>query len=166
MTVNLNYTLRTLGLSSIIHKGGHGRKVVRRTNGSDIFIGAGVTSVGETPPDIDLAADNEILLGIVLGLTHWEERPTLGWMYNDEDAPIGDNKWVWVYIPDVGDELWVVAKVNTTIAQGADLSCEDGYFNNWSDDPHGAVAALVSGPVAFDVTAASNTTQYMIIRWV
>lgn len=165
MTVNLSYTLRTLGLSSIIHKGGKGRKVVRRTNGSDQWIGAGVTGVGEAAPDVALAQDDEILLGIVLGLTHWEDRPALGWMYNDEDALIGDNKWIWVYLPDKNDELWVVAKSNTSIAQGADLSCEAGYFNNWSDDPHGAVAALVSGAVAFDVTAATNTTQYCIVRF-
>ena len=93
-------TLGGFGIIDIIRKGheflGSGSIVVRRTNGSDIFIGAVVGEVGETFPDIDLSAEGDDgFLGLVRAPVH----PANDF---DIDTALADNKWVYVVKPHGG----------------------------------------------------------------
>ena len=101
MTVALGTTLINKAISTLVRKGQWERIVDRICNGSDIFIGAGVTEKGEAnTSDIDLCAEIEALLGFVLGyVPQLETIDSQGYYYRDYDNPFPDNSWVRVGIP-------------------------------------------------------------------
>ena len=131
------------------------RRVERRTNGSDIFIGMIVTGKAETFPDIDPCAEDEMILGMVEGYTNRDEvNKTYGYWYQDGDVPFADNKWVIVGILTPGQVLWFCSASNTTIAVGDGLKVVDGLMKvaSTGDD----IIAIAEEAV----TGVASTTKY------
>ena len=161
MVVALDQTLRARGISTLLYKGQWDRVVGRKTTGTDIFIGAGVTEFGETQPSIDLCAEIEALLGIVLGLVpHLETIPALGPYYNDEDQPFAAGLWVHVGIPRQGMVFLICSETNTTIRRSEMLKCVDGVWQVADTNDNYQMIAEEA------VTAAANTRKYFFARWV
>lgn len=80
------------------------RVVQRRINGTDIFHGAIVGEVGETFPDIDLAAEGELWLGFVWRHSNPADIPE-GWLNPSATTPVyiyADNVYVDVVMPHGG----------------------------------------------------------------
>lgn len=159
MTVALDQTLIAKAIASLVVKGGNGRVIDRKTTGTDIFIGAGVTDKGEAnAEDIDLCAAGESLLGYVLGLSHWEEIPTQGYFYNDYDHPFAAGLWVKVYVPDKNDELYILSETNTAIALGDKIVIAGGVglVKTTETYEHG---------IAMEAKAAAgDTRKYFLMR--
>lgn len=132
------------------------RRVERRCNGSDIFIGALVTDEGETFPDIDLAAEDESVLGIVEGYTNRDlPNATYGYWYYDGDVPFADNKWVIVGILTPGQVVWVCSTADVDIKQGEYLKCAAGLVQRCGTDSDAMFKAMEG------ITAVASTTQYL-----
>ena len=132
------------------------RRVERRTNGSDIFIGMVVTGSTETFPDIDPCAEDEMPLGLVEGYTNKnkiDDEPA-GYWYRDGDVPFGDNKFVFVGIWQQGQVLWVCSGSNETIAIEDPLKVVDGLMEVASTGDDIIMVAAEA------VTGASSTTKY------
>ena len=161
MTVALNTTLISHGISTLLYKGQWERVVDRKVNGTDIFIGAGVTEVGETQPDIDLCAEAEALLGFVLGYSpQLETIDSQGYYYRDYDNPFPDNSWVRVGIPRQGLVIFVLSGTQDTIARGDPIKCIDGVFVKTGTREEYQMIAEEA------VTGAINTRKYFYARWV
>lgn len=162
MTVALGTTLISLGISTLVRKGQWARIVDRKCNGADIFIGAGVTEIGEsTQSDIDLCAEIEALLGFVLGLVpQLETIPATGYYYNDYDNCFADNTWVRVGIPTQGMIILVLSGTQKTIAKGDRINCVDGVWQRAATSDNYQMIAEEA------VTAAANTRKYFHARWV
>ncbi len=162
MTVSLSTTLINLGISTLVRKGQWARIVDRICNGSDIFIGAGVTEIGESnTSDIDLCAEIEALLGFVLGyVPQLETIHVNGYYYNDEDNPFADNSWVRVGIPTPGMVILVCSGTEKTIAKGDKINCSGGLFQTAATSDNYQMIAEEA------VTGASNTRKYFYARWV
>ncbi len=132
------------------------RRVERRTNGSDMFIGMMVTGKGETFPDIDPCAEDEQPLGILEGYTNKnkiDDKPA-GYWYRDGDVPFDDNKWVIIGIPIPGQILWFCSASNTTIEIDDALKIVDGLMDVASTGDQIYATAEEA------VVAASSTTKY------
>lgn len=162
MTVALDETLITKGISTLLYKGTWKRIVDKMTNGSDIFIGAAVTEAGEsTHSDIDLCAEIEAILGFVLGINpQLETVPANGMWYNDYDNCFADNIWVRVGIPEHGAVFLVLSATGVTIAKGFKIKCVDGVWQQADTDDNYQMIAEEA------VTGASNTRKYFYARWV
>jgi len=161
MGVALNTTLRALGISTLLFKGQWERVVDRKVNGTDIFIGAGVTDFGETQPDIDMAAEAEALLGFVLGyVPQLETIDALGYYFRDYDNPFPDDSWVRVGIPKQGLVILVCSGVQDSIARGAQLKCVAGLFVQTATREEYQMIAEEA------VTGAIDTVKYFYARWV
>ena len=161
MTVALNTTLVSHGISTLLFKGQWERVVDRVVNGSDIFIGAGVTDYGETQPDIDLCGEAEGLLGFVLGyVPQLETIHSNGYYHNDYDNPFADNSWVRVGIPKQGLVIFVLSATQETVARGATLKCIDGIWHTTTTREEYQMIAEEA------VTGAINTRKYFYARWV
>ena len=95
------------------------RVVQRRTTGSDIFLGALVTEVGETFPDIDLCEAGELALGFVWKHSISSDEPE-GWQNPNATTPdytIADNTYVDVILSHGGAlEIAAVVAPRTTNA--------------------------------------------------
>ena len=162
MGVALNQTLRARGIKSLVYKGMWDRIVDRRCNGSDIFIGAGVTEKEEsTHADIDLCAEDETLFGFVVGICpQLETIPALGMWYNDYDVPFSDNVWVRVGIPTQGMVILVLSATNVNINKGEKIHCVDGVFQRATTDGNYQMFAKEA------VTGAASTRKYFYARFV
>lgn len=161
MAVALGTTLINKAIKTLIKYGGWERIEDAKTNGTDIYIGAGVTRKGETKPDIDLCGEIEALWGFVLGYNR--QLNTIddeGYYYRDYDAPFANNKWVLVGIPRQNSVYLVLSATNTTIAIGNKLKCVDGVFEVAdTDDNYQMIAEEAK-------TATANTRKYFYARWV
>ena len=161
MAIALNTTLRALGISTLLFKGQWERVVDRKVNGTDIFIGSGVTDFGETQPDIDLVAEAEALLGFVLGFApQLETIDALGYYFRDYDNAFPDNSWVRVGIPKQGLVILVCSAEQETIARGAQLKCISGLWVSTTTREEYQMIAEEA------VTGAINTVKYFYARWV
>jgi len=170
--MTLSSSLETMAKSygcfnGIIHKGGDGQIVKRRTTGTDIFITAFVTEYAETRPDIDLCGTGEVPLGIVIGPAGDQGE---GWsLDNDSDDCFADNTWVNVYIPETGDELLLTVATNTTATQGVRQRVQAGFINtDWAYT--NATAATDSLMDVYCVTvvgvsATGGTEKITLFRW-
>lgn len=161
MGVALNTTLRSHGISTLVYKGQWDRVVDRKVNGTDIFIGAGVTEHGETQPDIALPAEAEALLGFVLGyVPQLETIDPLGYFYRDYDAPFPDNSWVRVGIPRQGMVIFVLSDTQETIGRGDMIKCVAGvWLTSNTREEYQMIAEE-------DVTGVVSTRKYFYARWV
>lgn len=161
MAVALNTTLISHGISTLLYKGQWERVVDRKTTGTDIFIGAGVTDYGETQPDIDLCGEAEALLGFVLGYApQLETIDSQGYYYRDYDHCFPDNSWVRVGIPKQGIVIFVLSDTQETIARGAPIKCIDGVFVDTSTREEYQMIAEEA------VTGVASTRKYFYARWV
>jgi len=162
MTTALGTTLINLGIKTLLYKGQWAQIVDRVTNGTDIFIGAGVTEFGEaTAADVDLCAEVEALLGFVIGLApQFETIPANGMWYNDYDNPFADGINIRVGIPQQECVILVLSETNTTIAKGNKLKCVDGVWKVADTNDNYQMIAQEA------VTAAADTRKYFYARWV
>lgn len=161
MTTALGTTLINLAIKSLLRNGMWADILDRTTNGTDIFIGAGVTGHAETFPDIDLCAEIEALLGFVIGLApQLETIPANGMWYNDYDNPFGDGIWVRVGVPQQNCVILVLSETNTTIAVNDKLKCVDGVWQKADTNDNYQMMAMEP------VTAAANTRKYFYAKWV
>lgn len=161
MTVALNTTLVSHGISTLLYKGQWERVVDRLTTNTDIFIGAGVTDFGETQPDIDLCGEAEGLLGFVLGyVPQLETIDAGGYYFRDYDNAFPDNSWVRVGIPKQGLVIFILSGTQDTVARGDLLKCVDGVFVKCSTREEYQMIAEEA------VTGAINTRKYFYARWV
>lgn len=161
MTVALDSTLITLGISTLLYKGQWERVVDRKTTGTDIFIGAGVTDHGETQPEIDLVVLTESILGFVLGyVPQLNTIDSQGYYYRDYDNPFVAGKWVRVGIPKQGIVILVLSHEDETIGRGDMIKCVDGA---WMTTESGEIYQMIAEEA---VTGAAQTRKYFYARWV
>ncbi len=159
--VALGTTLINLGISTLVRKGEWQRIIDRQTNGADIFIGAGVTEHGESgTSDIDLCAEGEALLGIVLGYSNQEDIDSNGYYYRDYDNPFADGKQVLVGVPTPGMIILVLSETNVTISKGDRINCVDGVWQRASSSDNYQMIAMEA------VTATAATRKYFYAMWV
>jgi len=162
MSASLDETLIAKGIKTLVLEGEWESIKPARTNGSDIFIGAGVTRYGESNRlDIDLCAEIEALWGFVIGLdTTQETLPDDGAFYNDYDNPFSDNTYVNVGIPKSGMVILVLSATNETISIGDKLKCVDGVFKVADTNDNFQMIAEEA------VTGSANTRKYFYARFV
>jgi len=162
MTVALGTTLINLGIHTLLKTGSVWDRIVdARVNGSDIFIGAIVTRVNETYPDIDLCSEIEAMLGIVIGLnTTKHTLPANGAWYNDYDVPFTDNYWVRVGIPRPQGVYLVLSDTEKTFTVGNKLKVVDGVLQVADTNDNFQFICEKA------VTGASNTRKYFYARYV
>jgi hypothetical protein len=162
MVVALGTTLINKNIRSLLLDGEYTRIRDGYTNGTDIFIGAIVTRKGETKPDIDLCAEDQMFWGIVTGwapnMPGYVADATGPW-YRDYDNPFPDNKWVRVAIPGKNDIILVLSATNETIAIDDPLKVVDGVMEvaSTGDD----IIAVAQEAV----TGATNTRKYFYARF-
>jgi hypothetical protein len=169
-TLKLSLLSRSYGaLYAIIHKGGNGQIVKRRTNGADMFITALVTEYGETKPDIDLVQTGEKILGVVIGPAS-DQGEGLN-LAKDSDSCFADNTWVNVYIPEPGDELLLTWYTNTAGNQGVLQKLQTGTGMIGGDFAYSNAAVAtdtlidVVGTCVVAVTATGSTEKVSLLRW-
>lgn len=159
--VSLDQTLIARKIKSLHFKGQWDRIVDRKTTGTDIFIGAGVTDFGETQPSIDLCAEIDALAGFVLGYApQLETIDSEGYYYRDYDHPFAASKWVRVGIPKQAMVILVLSETNTTIRRGEKIKCVDGV---WKPASTGDNYQMISEE---NVTATADTRKYFHAKWV
>lgn len=159
--VALGTTLIAKKIKTLVKFGGWDRIEDARTNGTDIFIGAGVARVGETRPDIDLCAAIETLWGFVLGYNkQLNTIDSQGYYYRDYDNCFGDNKWVLVGIPKQSSVYLVLSETAETLAIGQKIYCVDGVFTkaDTADNYQMIVEEAVTG--------VASVRKYFYARWV
>lgn len=141
--------------NAIIYKGGDGRTVTVRANGTDIFLTAIVTAYGETLPDVDLAGSGEPVSGVIIG----EAFPYKVDLSRDSDNPwTDDNDYLQMYVPEGGDQLYLTVKVNSTIAQNNWFKCDGGFIVS-------SAKADALGRILETATAVSATTLIRLCEW-
>ena len=96
-----------------------------RANGSDLFLGAGVTGFGETAPDVDLCGEDEQLSGIIVGNAEGATN-----LNNDADNPFDDNVNLKMGIPTVSEEVYLTSKAGSTVTKGKIVQCDGGFFED------------------------------------
>lgn len=162
MTVALGTTLINKGIHTLLKTGSVWDRIVDgKANGTDIFIAAIVTRFGETYPDIDLCAEVDAMLGIVIGLnTTKHNLPENGAWYNDYDNCFANDKWLRVGIPKPQGVYLVLSETNTTIAVGDKLKVVDGVLAVADTNDNFQFIAEQA------VTAAANTRKYFYARYV
>ncbi|MFW9971337.1 MAG: hypothetical protein ACFFDF_14180 [Candidatus Odinarchaeota archaeon] len=82
----------------ILNRGCTGRIEVARCNGADLYLGALIVGIGNNNPDIDLAQENEIIEGIIIGHAFSNNMD----LENDYENPFPDNQWVRIYCDPIG----------------------------------------------------------------
>jgi len=162
MAVVLGTTLINLNIHSLDKESGFQRVEEGKTTGTDMFIGAGVTRRRETSPNIDLCAEQEGLLGILLGYANHKDNtiPTEGYYYNDYDVPFAAAKWVLIGIPKQGGIYLVLSETNVTLQEGMKLKCVDGVFSEADTNDNYQMTCEQA------ITGAVNTRKYFYARWV
>lgn len=97
-----------------------------RANGSDIFLTAWVTIYGESNAyDVDLAAEDEPVLGIVVGEAG---EPTD--LSKDSDDPYSDNQKLKIGVPVPGDVFYSTTKTAQSVTKGYALQVDGGFVEN------------------------------------
>ena len=159
--VALGTTLIAKKIKTLVKFGGWDRIEDAMTNGTDIFIGAGVARLGETRPDIDLCAAEDTLWGFVLGYNkQLNTIDSQGYYYRDYDVPFANNKWVLVGIPKQSSVYLVLSETEETLAIGQKIYCLDGVFTKASS------ARNYQMIVEEAVTGVADVRKYFYARWV
>lgn len=140
--------------NGVLFKGGNGRTSVVRTNGNDIFLTAIVTAYGETNPDVDLAGAGEPVSGVIIG----EAYPYNVDLSNDSDDPYADNKWVLMYTPEDGDQLYLTVATNSSIAKDNWFKASGGFIVT-------STKAAALGTCLEAITASSGAEQIALCQW-
>lgn len=124
--MTLKASLKSKTHTVFIKKSAATRTIRKKTNGADIFLGAVVTIYGETNVyDIDLAAEDEPIFGIVSGRA--DDATDLD---NDSDDCFANNINVMVSIPVPGDVFYCATKQNITVTYGSALQADGGFVEN------------------------------------
>lgn len=159
--VALGTTLIDKKIKTLVKFGGWDRIEDARTNGDDIFIGAGVSRFGETRPDIDLCARVEALWGFVIGYnTQLNTIDNEGYYYRDYDVPFADNKWVRVGIPKQSSVYLVLSETAETLAVNDKIYCTGGVFTKADTDDNYQMI------VEEAVVGVAEVRKYFYARWV
>ena len=160
--MTLAASLKSLTHAVFLKKGAATRTIRKKTNGTDIFLGAVVTIYGESNAyDIDLAGEDEPIFGIVSGRA--DDATDLD---NDEDDCFANNINVMVTVPVPGDVFYCVSKTNVDITYGAALQCDGGYVED-TDFASGSTSANIPpyGIVGIALEAVTSvTTQECYIQ--
>lgn len=147
--------LKTVSQSNgVLFKPDRGREVLVRANGSDLFLTAIVTTFGETLPDADLAASGEPVGGVIVA----EMLPHSVNLDKDSDDTYDDNTYLGMYVPKSGDQLYLTAKTNSTIAQGNWFKADGGFIV-------ASAKADALGRVMQTITAVSATEIVALCEW-
>lgn len=97
-----------------------------KANGTDLFLTAGVTKFGESNLfDVDLCGEDEQLSGVIVGQA--DDATNLD---KDSDDTFGDGVNLKMGVPIPGEEMYLTAKVATTITYGKVLQCDGGFFED------------------------------------
>lgn len=102
-----------------------GNEVDVKANGSDLFLTAGATIVGETAktPDVDLCAEDEQLSGIIVGQA--DDATNLD---KDSDDTFDDDENLKMGIPIPGEELYLTSGNGMSVTYGKIVQCDGGFF--------------------------------------
>ena len=103
----------------------NGSEVDVRANGSDLFLGAGVTEYGETSPDVDLCAEDEQMSGIICASS--DDATNLD---KDSDDTFADNTNLKMAVPQSSEEVYVCAKTGVTVTKDKLIQCDGGFFED------------------------------------
>ena len=155
--MTLKASLKSKTHAVFLKKSAATRTISKKTNGSDIFLGAVVTIFGESNKyDIDLCAEDEPIFGIVSGRA---DDATL--LDNDSDDPFADDINVLVTIPVAGDVFYCATKQNTTITYGKGLQSDGGYVEDTDWTTAGTTAANVNhlNTVGISLEASTHVTS-------
>lgn len=141
---------------SVIFKGGNGRTIKAKANGSDIFLTALVTIYGETNRyDVDLAGADEPVSGIVIG----QYTPYSVNLAKDLNSCFDDNTDLAVYIPEPGDQIYLTTASNTTIAKGAYFKVTTGGLIT------GGTKGTSLGRMVEAITGGSGYEKIVLCEW-
>ena len=155
--MTLSSPLKTVTQSNgIIYKGGDGRYVTVRANGTDLFLTALVTAYGETAPDVDLAGLGEPVSGVITG----QMFPYKVDLDKDSDDTFDDDTWLQMYVPKDGDQLYLTVATNTSISYLGWFKASGGFAT--SSAKADALGRCV-GPDG--VTAVSAQEQVALFEW-
>ncbi|MDH3324009.1 MAG: hypothetical protein OEL89_00060 [Candidatus Peregrinibacteria bacterium] len=153
MTLSTSLANKTQS-NGVIFKGGNGRTRLVRSNGSDIFLTAIVTAYGETNPDVDLAGAGEPVSGVII----CEYLPYAVDLSNDSDDPYADNKYLGMYIPEDGDELYLTVATASSIAKDMWFKASGGFIVT-------SAKADALGVCLEAITGSSGAEQIALCRW-
>ena len=156
--MTLSASLESVSQSAkVVFKGGGGRSVTVRANGSDLFLTAIVTMFGEAAapnPDVALAGSGEPVSGVIIA----QSFPYLLNLAKDSDDTFDDNAFLLMYVPEGGDQLYLTAKTATSISK-----------NNWFKADGGFIIESTKGAalgrVLIVVTGISGTEQIILCEW-
>ena len=154
--MTLKASLKSKTHTVFIKKGAATRTLRKKTNGSDIFLGAVVTIFEESNVyDIDLAGEDEPIYGIVSARA--DDATDLD---NDSDDPFADNINVMVTFPVPGDVFYCVTKQNTTITYGFALQADGGFVENTNFEATGTNQNIPPyGIVGISLEASTHVTS-------
>ena len=124
MTLSASLKSRT---NSVWNRRIVGNEVDVKANGSDLFLTAGVTIVGETAksPDVDLCAEDEQLSGIITGQA--DDASNLD---KDSDDTFDDDANLKMGVPIPSEELYLTAGNGMTATFGKIVQCDGGFFED------------------------------------
>ena len=142
--------------NGVILKGGDGRTVTVKANGSDLFLGAGVSYQNETnEEDVDLAAAGEAVDGVIVG----EAFPYKVDLDKDSDDCYDDNSYLQMYVPEPGDILYGTVATATSLSKDAYVKFSGGFLT--SSTRSNAIGRNRGGAI----TGASGTEQVIPYEW-
>lgn len=152
--MTLSSPLKTVVQGDLVYKGKKGRTVTVRSNGSDLFLTAIVTTYGETLPDADLAGAGEAVGGVIIA----EAFPYKVDLDKDSDDTFADNKYLQMYVPVSGDQIYLTVATNSAIAQGDWFKASGGFIVT-------STKAAALGRVIQAITAVSATEKVALCEW-
>lgn len=126
----------------------NGTEVDVISNGTDLFLTAGVTKFGETGPDVDLCAEDERLSGIIVGRSDAATD-----MDKDSDDTYANNINLKMGVPTTGEEIFLTAKTAATVVKDQTLQCDGGFFE---DTDFAAAESAANVPYAGSMLLAST----------
>lgn len=149
---------------SIIRYGGNGKISKVRANGSDLFISAIVTRVGETEndPDVDLCAKGEAPSGIIIGVADGATD-----LDKDSDDCYADNTWLLMYEWERNDEIYLTVKTNTALTVYVEVQVDAGFIIPWAyvDAAEATDTRIgVMGAVQNAVSAVVGTETCVLVK--
>jgi len=163
--MTLAATLRSLNPSGVISHRSSATRIMdtMRMNGSDGFLGAGVTIFGESNRyDLDLTGEDEVNTGVIVGEAGGETD-----LSKDASSPYADNQKVLLMIPMPADVFYMCAKTAATITYGKAVQVDGGFVEDtdWSASESAANIHPLNIPgIALEaVTGVSGIEAYLKI---
>ncbi len=128
MTLSASLESRT---NSVWNRRIVGNEIDVKANGSDLFLTAGVTIVGETAksPDVDLCAEDEQLSGIIVGQADDADN-----LDKDSDDTFDDNVNLKMGVPIASEEVYLTAGNGMSVTYGKVVQCDGGFFETTEFD--------------------------------